>query len=236
MLITGESGTGKELVARAIYQHSRAGDKPVPGDQLRRDSRDAAGERAVRPREGGVHRGRPPPHRQVRAVQRRHAVPRRDRRHAAGDAGEDACGCCRTRQFERVGGNETIRTDVRVIAATNRDLKALVGGGTVPAGPVLPPRACSPSTCRRCASAATTCRCSCSISCGGSAASSGARCGSVDAGGAGAAAALPVAGERPRAAERAEAGAAAGSREHADSGVPAGLVGRDGEGGEGRAV
>ena len=29
-------------------------------------------------------------------------------------------------EFERVGGNRTIRTDVRFIAATNRDLKAMV--------------------------------------------------------------------------------------------------------------
>ena len=31
--------------------------------------------------------------------------------------------------FERVGGNETVRTDVRLIAATNRDLKAWSGEG-----------------------------------------------------------------------------------------------------------
>ena len=35
VLITGESGTGKELVARAIYQHSSAGRRPVPGAELR---------------------------------------------------------------------------------------------------------------------------------------------------------------------------------------------------------
>src|SRR4051794_14836951 len=31
--------------------------------------------------------------------------------------------------FERVGGNETVRTDVRLIAATHRDLKAWAAGG-----------------------------------------------------------------------------------------------------------
>ena len=32
-------------------------------------------------------------------------------------------------RFERVGGNETIQTNVRVIAGTNRNLKQLVAGG-----------------------------------------------------------------------------------------------------------
>ena len=41
-------------------------------------------------------------------------------------------------KFERVGGNETIQTDVRLIAATNRDLKAVVGGGQVSPRPLLP--------------------------------------------------------------------------------------------------
>ena len=90
VLILGESGTGKELVARAIYQHGRRSRGPVPGDQLRRHPRDAAGERAVRPREGRLHRRRPPPHRQVRAGRRRHALPRRDRRHDAGHPGQAA--------------------------------------------------------------------------------------------------------------------------------------------------
>src|SRR5258707_14939400 len=33
-------------------------------------------------------------------------------------------------EFERVGGNKSIKTDVRVIAATNRDLQATIAGGT----------------------------------------------------------------------------------------------------------
>ena len=55
VLILGESGTGKELMARAApARQARQG--PVRGDQLRRDPGSAARERAVRPREGRVHR------------------------------------------------------------------------------------------------------------------------------------------------------------------------------------
>ena len=89
VLILGESGTGKEVVARAIYNYSpRANGRflaincaAIPGA--------AAGERVVRPRKGLVHRRRPQADRQVRAVQRRHAVPGRDRRHDAADADEN---------------------------------------------------------------------------------------------------------------------------------------------------
>ena len=41
-------------------------------------------------------------------------------------------------EFERLGGTRTIRVDVRLIAATNRDLPTMVAQGTLPRGPVLP--------------------------------------------------------------------------------------------------
>ena len=43
-------------------------------------------------------------------------------------------------EFERLGGTRTIRVDVRLIAATNRDLPAMVAGRLVPRGPLLPPQ------------------------------------------------------------------------------------------------
>ncbi len=41
--------------------------------------------------------------------------------------------------FERVGGSEPIKVDVRVIAATNRDLEKAVAEGSLPPRPVFPP-------------------------------------------------------------------------------------------------
>ncbi len=53
--------------------------------------------------------------------------------------------------FERVGGKDTIRVDVRVIAASNQDLQEQIRPGTLPRGPVLPPGRDARSRCRPCA-------------------------------------------------------------------------------------
>ncbi len=79
VLVSGESGTGKELVARAIYQHSARAKAPFFALNCAGDSGNPAGERAVRPREGRIHRRGSPPHRPFRTMQRRHDFSRRNR-------------------------------------------------------------------------------------------------------------------------------------------------------------
>lgn len=128
VLITGESGTGKELVAQAIHQCSGRTGKFVPvhcsalPDNLI-ESELFGHERgaftgAVEMRkgrfelaEGGTifldEIGEIPLHIQVKLLR-----------------------VLENRAFERIGGSETIVTDARVVAATNRDLKKMVEEGT----------------------------------------------------------------------------------------------------------
>ncbi len=123
VLITGESGTGKELVARAVYQHGPRAKAPflalncaaIPENLL---------ESELFGHEKGAFTG---------------ADRRRIGKFEQCNGGTiflDEIGdmplalqskilrLLQEQSFERVGGNETIRTDVRLIAATHRDLKA----------------------------------------------------------------------------------------------------------------
>src|SRR5437762_7322466 len=123
VLITGESGTGKELVARAIYQHGARANAPFLALNCA-----AIPEQLLESELFGHEKG---------------AFTGADRRRigkfeqvSGGTLFLDEIGdmpltlqakilrLLQEQSFERVGGNETVRTDVRLIAATHRDLKA----------------------------------------------------------------------------------------------------------------
>jgi two-component system nitrogen regulation response regulator GlnG len=128
VLITGESGTGKELVARAIYQHSRRAQGPflaincaaIPEQLL---------ESELFGHEKGAFTG---------AVRQRIG---KFEQCSGGTLFLDEVGdmapltqskllrVLQEQRFERLGGNETIQTDIRLLAATNQNLEALIAQG-----------------------------------------------------------------------------------------------------------
>jgi len=128
VLITGESGTGKELAARAIYQHGLRAKGPflvlncaaIPENLL---------ESELFGHEKGAFTG---------ADRRR--IGKFEQVNGGtlflDEIGDMPLGLqakllrvLQEQQFERVGGNETIQTDVRIIAATHRDLKTWAAEG-----------------------------------------------------------------------------------------------------------
>ena len=163
ILIQGESGTGKELVARAIHTHSPRVGSRVRDGELRQPAARPARVDAVRPREGRLHRRGVSEEGAVRARRQGQHLLRRDRQHPARDAGQAAARDAGAR-VHAPGGMETIKVDVRIIAATNVDLRQDDGGGPLPGGSLLPAARHHHRSCRRCANARTTSRCSPSTS------------------------------------------------------------------------
>jgi len=129
VLITGETGTGKELIARAVHKHSqRSGQAFISVNCASIPSSLIASE--LFGHEKGAFTG---------AVQRRQG--RFELAHSGtifldevGDLPAETqitlLRVLQERQFERVGGNQILSTDVRVIAATNRDLTSAIAAGT----------------------------------------------------------------------------------------------------------
>ena len=129
VVIYGESGVGKELLATSLHYHSPRADRPfvkvncgaIPEGLL---------ESEFFGHEKGAFTG---------------AIARRTGRFEHADGGTlflDEIGelplslqvkllrVIQDREFERVGGNKTLRVDVRLVVATNRNLEAMVAAGT----------------------------------------------------------------------------------------------------------
>ncbi|MGA2730298.1 MAG: sigma 54-interacting transcriptional regulator [Terracidiphilus sp.] len=128
VLITGETGTGKELIARAVHKRSQRSSRAFISVNCAAIPRDLIGSELFG-HEKGAFTG---------------AMQRRLGRFELAEGGTiflDEIGelpaetqiallrVLQEREFERIGGAGTIQTNVRVIAATNRDLEAAIAAG-----------------------------------------------------------------------------------------------------------
>src|SRR5580692_9455901 len=128
VLITGETGTGKELVAHAIHSRSRRSSRAFVSVNCAAIPRDLIASELFGHEKGSF----------TGAVQRRLG---RFELAEGGTIFLDEVGdlpmgtqitllrVLQEREFERLGGSHTIRADVRVIAATNRDLQSAIAAG-----------------------------------------------------------------------------------------------------------
>ena len=147
-LITGESGTGKEMIAGAIHSNS-----PRKAGPFIRINCAAITETLLESELFGHEKGS-----FTGADRRKEGKFRQADRGTIflDEVSEMSLGMqvkllrvLQEREFTRVGGEELIRVDVGVIAATNRDLLKAVDGGPVPGGSLLPAQRGEPATCRR---------------------------------------------------------------------------------------
>jgi two-component system, NtrC family, nitrogen regulation response regulator GlnG len=128
VLILGESGTGKELVARALYQHSRRAGQPFMPINCAAIP-EALLESELFGYEAGAFTG----------AQRRR-IGKFEQCHGGtlflDEVGDMASALqakmlrvLQEQRFERLGGNETLQTNVRVLTATNQNLEQAVAEG-----------------------------------------------------------------------------------------------------------
>ena len=153
VLVNGESGTGKELVARSLHEQSERAEGPFKVNCAALTETLLAGNYSATKKaftgadaqrigrfelaDGGT-------------------ILLDEIRNFCGIAGKTPTGFGRA-QFERVGGEQTIQVDVRVVATTNRDLPEESPPGNSAKTSIIASMS-SPWKCRRCANAATMCQ------------------------------------------------------------------------------
>ena len=144
-LVTGESGTGKEMIAGAIHFNS-----PRKAGPFIRINCAAITETLLESELFGHEKGS-----FTGADRRKEGKFRQADRGTIflDEVSEMSLGMqvkllrvLQEREFTRVGGEELIRVDVRVIAATNRDLLRAVDGGPIPRGSLLPSQRGEPAS------------------------------------------------------------------------------------------
>ena len=138
VMINGESGTGKELVARAMHDYGKRRGGPFVAVNMAAIPRELI-ESELFGHEKGAFTG---------------ANARKIGRFEQAEGGTlflDEIGdmpleaqtrllrVLQSGEFMPVGGRTPIKADLRIIAATHRDLRQLIAPGPVPRGPVLPP-------------------------------------------------------------------------------------------------
>jgi DNA-binding NtrC family response regulator len=129
VLITGDSGTGKELIARAIHRNSSVSDGPfvkvncaaIPPELI---------ESELFGHERGAFTGAIAKKRGLFEVADGGTIFLDEIGDMAAPAQAKVLRVLQTGEFSRVGGEKTLKTDSRVLAATNRDLEQMVTKGT----------------------------------------------------------------------------------------------------------